>query len=225
MIEFYSCELGNIALVTNDVKQTYKLKDGTYKFDDIDKVAEIIRNIKDPIMLDIGANHGILGYRMIQHIPSIKIIAFEPQKYMYDVMKQSIRENNFNIELHNKCVGKKEQITSIDVYDYDKEGSFGSVSLIKDKSNDVRQSPIDKQKVEMITVDSLNLNQIDFIKIDVEGMELDVLKGGIETIKKFKPVLLVEHAKGNKREIKKFINSFNVGYEITDLRNDLLCVI
>ena len=44
----------------------------------------------------------------------------------------------------------------------------------------------------MITLDSLNFSEVDFIKLDVEGYELDVIKGGINTLRDNDPVIIVE---------------------------------
>jgi hypothetical protein len=45
---------------------------------------------------------------------------------------------------------------------------------------------------DLITLDSLNLENVDLIKIDVQGTEIDVVKGGVETIKRNKPIMIVE---------------------------------
>ena len=48
------------------------------------------------------------------------------------------------------------------------------------------------QNIQMITIDSLQLTKCDFIKIDVEGYEEHVINGGINTIKKYKPIIVLE---------------------------------
>lgn len=50
--------------------------------------------------------------------------------------------------------------------------------------------------IEMVTLDSLNIERIDFLKIDCEGYELFVLKGGVETLQRSKPVVIVEQKPG-----------------------------
>src|SRR5262249_27695046 len=57
-------------------------------------------------------------------------------------------------------------------------------------SEDTENGHFDKAK--MIALDQLNLNNVSLIKIDVEGYEMEVLKGAMETIKRNKPVLIVE---------------------------------
>ena len=50
-----------------------------------------------------------------------------------------------------------------------------------------------KTDTEQITLDSLELNNIDLIKIDIEGNELNVLKGALETIQRNKPIIEFEY--------------------------------
>ena len=57
------------------------------------------------------------------------------------------------------------------------------------------------QVVRKIAIDDLALERIDFIKIDIEGMEVEALRGADESIKRFHPILLVEKIKSNEEEI------------------------
>ena len=49
------------------------------------------------------------------------------------------------------------------------------------------------ERLRICTLDSMNLPGLDYIKIDVEGAEGLVIRGGVETIKKYKPVVVFEH--------------------------------
>ena len=77
------------------------------------------------------------------------------------------------------------------------------------------------KKYNIKTLDSLNIKDVDLIMIDTEGYELFVLKGGIETIKKYKPILVVEFHNRNLTQkfgytlstLEKFIN--DIGYNFT----------
>ena len=55
--------------------------------------------------------------------------------------------------------------------------------------------------VETISLDSFNFSRLDLIKIDVEGMELDALAGGVKSIGKNRPMLLVEMVKTDKNKL------------------------
>ena len=47
-------------------------------------------------------------------------------------------------------------------------------------------------EVDVVTIDSLNLSGLDFMKIDVEGFEINVINGGLKTIEKFRPIITLE---------------------------------
>jgi FkbM family methyltransferase len=82
-------------------------------------------------------------------------------------------------------------------------------------------SPIGERiNVKLTTIDELNLDQLDFIKLDVEGYETLVIKGALKTIYKFKPIITMEiwsnHYGGINFNYAKytFMNLLNVGYKI-----------
>nr|WP_245933001.1 FkbM family methyltransferase [Caballeronia novacaledonica] len=99
--------------------------------------------------------------------------------------------------------------------DYHAPGSFGSLELREKGTTlgvgqEVSYDPRKGAAVPMISIDSLALERVDFIKIDVEGMEMDVLKGAAETLKRCAPVLLVETLKSDANAIRTFLAG--VGY-------------
>lgn len=64
----------------------------------------------------------------------------------------------------------------------------------------------------LVSVDSLELDRVDFIKIDVEGMEVDALKGALNTIEKYKPILTVEFLKSGYEPVAQFLAA--LGYQL-----------
>jgi hypothetical protein len=73
-------------------------------------------------------------------------------------------------------------------------------------------------------VEYYNIPKIHLLKIDVEGMDLDVLIGGQNTIKKHLPVIFIEHNDNRKtiiEKIKSFLDNFDYGYEL--IGNNVLC--
>lgn len=146
-------------------------------------------------ILDIGSHIGFHSVAYSRINPNAKIIAFEPQKMVFDLLNENIQANNlknvttFNSAVSNKvgvfslsnsiCDGKNAN-TNIE-YGTDKEFNLGGVSLGRNG-----------EQVNTTTIDSLNLQSLDFIKIDVEGAEALVLMGGIKTISKYKPAICFE---------------------------------
>jgi len=71
-------------------------------------------------------------------------------------------------------------------------------------------------------LDDLNLERLDFIKIDVEGMEIEVLKGAEKTIKRNYPQMLIEIIKSDKDKICEIL--YNLGYKLYKMQMNVLAV-
>ena len=141
----------------------------------------------DSCCVDIGANRGDILRPFIQLSPKGRHFAFEP----IPALAESLQVSFPGVQVFNCALS-------------DKPGS-ATFFLVPDRdawSGLRRQEyPDDAQPVE-ITVDLKplddvigNENQVDFIKIDVEGAELEVLRGAIKTLKRCRPTVVFEHAK------------------------------
>lgn len=158
------------------------------------KLLEYIQ--KANIILDIGAHVGChtLAYSKIN--PNTLIHSFEMQPEMFFLLEKNIKDNNIlNVQLYNNAIGNKtgQYETEIKLRD---GGYFKPVKYYTDDKFNFGGLGLGfgGEKVNMITIDSLNLSDCDFIKIDVEGFEYGVILGAIETIKKYKPVIFYEFA-------------------------------
>lgn len=103
------------------------------------------------------------------------VYAFEPNPEAYECLEYNLGQEDAAI-LFNCGLSDKERSYSVN----DGDANHGTAYLSEGG------------EVECITIDSLNLPRLDFIKIDVEGMELNVLKGGEISIVLHKPVMLIE---------------------------------
>jgi FkbM family methyltransferase len=161
---------------------------------------EIFRFLINPgeTVLDIGANIGALTIPLSRIVGRHgKVVAFEAQHLMYYVLCGNVAINNLmNVDCWLMAVGEKRGSIDVPVVDTSSEGNFGSLSL-----KQTYEGVIHTKSVPMVTVDSATLTSCNFIKIDVEGMEADVIKGATETIKKHKPVLCVEDDRSDNREV------------------------
>jgi hypothetical protein len=63
-----------------------------------------------------------------------------------------------------------------------------------------------------MTIDDLRLTRLDLLKIDVEGMEMDVLLGAERTIDSCRPAMIIEVKKSNRGDITSFITNFGYNY-------------
>ena len=160
------------------------------------------------VILDVGANFGFLSLVWATTVCRNRgrVIAFEPNKYVYDTFKKSINSNNLTnkIELHNLAVGAENKMISI---------------FLNNTTSNVLESNkvLGKQEVEMITLDNYfrknQINKCDLIKIDVDGIELDILKGCTDIIKLCSPICIVET--NNDSRIVSFFQSMD--YDVLDM--------
>jgi FkbM family methyltransferase len=138
------------------------------------------------IVFDIGASIGVytLIYSKLVGKKG-KVLAFEPNKYAFDLLVKHMKINaSKNIIALNKAVWSKN--TTIKMKYEDK---ISLDRVFNKNSNNV-------YSVKAVTIDNVtkkfSLKKVNLIKIDVEGSEIEVLRGGIKTLREFKPKLIVE---------------------------------
>lgn len=143
----------------------------------------LLRQLVKPggIALDIGANHGVYAYALSK-IASI-VHCFEPLteccRYIRDY-------GSPKITVHN--VALSDQGGNLQLYVPIMKGR----TVYTRASLDRPPSPCELRNVDVQTLDSFALPHVDFMKIDVEGLEASVLRGGHRTIEAHHPALLVE---------------------------------
>ena len=170
--------------------------------------------IKDMVFVDIGANFGIYSIIASKLIGEKgKVYSFEPNKNEVKKFNKNLKLNRAytnNINLIEKAVGSYSGKTSFFIPESYK-GAYGSI-----KKPNISENCL-KVELPITSIDefvkSNDISKIDLIKIDVEGNELDVLKGAIKSIHKFKPIILMEVSD---RRTKVY------GYKAKELCNTLL---
>ena len=176
----------------------------------ISKLIEFKCKKKNKIVFyDVGANIGTHSIALSNIFKNkIVIRAFEAQSNIYEMFNQSIRINNLNnIELyHNAVSDKNNEIIKIDLPDYSKHNNFGGLELFKPFQNSdnvqMQKSGI-FEDVKTIKLDIFN-EEVDFIKIDVEGMENLVLKGSKNLIVNHRPFIFMELFKSKLEDVTEF---------------------
>ena len=176
----------------------------------ISKIIEYKCKKKNKIVFyDVGANIGTHSIALSNIFKNkIVIRAFEAQSNIYEMFNQSIRINNLNnIELyHNAVSDKNNEIIKIELPDYSKHNNFGGLELFKPFQNSdnvqMQKSGI-FEDVKTIKLDIFN-EEVDFIKIDVEGMENLVLKGSKNLIVNHRPFIFMELFKSKLEDVTEF---------------------
>ena len=128
------------------------------------------------VAVDIGANVGLWSRDLVRKFAHV--IAIEPVVDFQECLRHNVPMEN--IEIWPIALGTED--TTIDMIIT--EGNTGHSHINKDT--------IGTGKVEMKRLDSLNFDRIDYMKIDCEGYEMQILKGGENTIRTHQPVIVVE---------------------------------
>ena len=138
-------------------------------------------------VLDVGANIGVFTVALARLVtPTGRVLAFEPQIPVFELLSSNVETNCLtNVSLYQAGVGREAGTLNVPTLDYAADGNFGGVELSQDTSQGT--------SVDIITIDSLNLDACRLIKIDVEGMEAQVIAGAGETIQRVRPIIYVEN--------------------------------
>ncbi|QBZ83546.1 methyltransferase FkbM [Hydrogenovibrio crunogenus] len=161
-------------------------KHGVYEKYVLDFVKQILLNKRDPLVLDVGANIG--NHTLSFCSAGARVHAFEPVKPIHDILKYNIEKNGLSerASVYNFALSdcfSKEKIT------YESKGNVGGSSLENRVEGNLLDVKLEKGDDFVIKQD---FKKIDLIKIDVEGHEYKVLQGLIDSIKKFKPIIVIE---------------------------------
>ena len=154
--------------------------------------------------IDIGANYAYYSERMAQLAgPTGKVWAFEPIPFTHEVCKIVLRKLKIdNVYLHRLGVSERNEKVTFNIPVMD----FGAISAgqshIAGRNNNSKEMEDyyvfkNHQQIEceVVKLDDFlmpQLNELSFVKIDIEGAEIFALKGMIKIIEKFKPVFLIE---------------------------------
>ncbi len=148
--------------------------DGEFNFD---RISSLIK--KDSVCLDVGANMGFWSLILAGIASEGKVHSFEASPRLLAALQKTVEASGRkNIEIHAGVIGKA--------------GSEGLFIEENDYLSSSHYIPFKNGAEVAKTIDSLELPRADFIKIDVEGSELDVLEGAIDTIKRCSPIVIVE---------------------------------
>jgi FkbM family methyltransferase len=153
--------------------------------------AEVRRLIaKGDTVLDIGANFGVFTKLFSELVgPQGSVISFEPIPQTFRTLAAGVKRYHLdNVRVFNKALSDIVGTVQMFVPQYaDAPGdNLYEASIV---SNSQSQNTL---TIDSVSIDSLQLPRVDFMKIDVEGHELNVLQGGRRTLEQHHPTLMVE---------------------------------
>jgi FkbM family methyltransferase len=177
----------------------------------------------DRISIDIGANIGIYTLLLSHLYPKCKVISIEASPTIFEKLKLNCQLNNLlpgsNLVLLNKAVSDKDG-TWVEFYEKHSMSTMSKEFLTSISSKIItnKDDELHKEIVRTVTIDKLaettNINEISFLKIDVEGAEVLVLKGAINilTEKKVRNMIIEYHSFENYDYAVKLLDE--IGYTI-----------
>ncbi len=174
---------------------------GEWSFAEIDILSKLLK--PGSLVLDIGAYIGThsLSFSRIIGIEGF-VISFEPQRVAFEFLCANIALNNLlNVFPINAAVSDTKGELIIPIVNPNSDSNTAALRISGYSSGD---------RIHQITVDSLNLNRCNLMKIDVEGMEINVIKGAQNTIEKYRPILFLENnGFGDSKELIKQLLDLN----------------
>ncbi|MFA6195040.1 MAG: FkbM family methyltransferase [Sulfurimonas sp.] len=157
-----------------------------YEKDDSDMIYRLAKD--GDTIFDIGGNMGWYSIGLYKTKKDVDIHTFEPIPSTYESLVSNVKINGAKIKINKFGLSDKKQDLT---FYFHKEGSVNASAAIMNE---------DRENIEVIChVDTLDnyfneqkLEKLDFIKCDVEGAELLTFKGGVQTIKRCKPIVFTE---------------------------------
>ncbi|MGK8795141.1 FkbM family methyltransferase [Burkholderia cenocepacia] len=187
---------------------------------ELDTIMQVIDQLPDDaIAVDGGANAGLVCVPIAHRLRERggRVYAFEPQRTLFHALGGTVALNQLdNLHLRNMGLASHNGTMTVPEIDYGQAADFGSVSLVDGHAADGSPTPV-------VALDSLGLPRLDFLKLDIEGMEIDALRGARRLIETHLPWCWIEYWKVGEAAI---IATF-AGLDYTFYRIDalnLLCV-
>lgn len=157
---------------------------GEWSESEIGVLAQVIR--PGDFVVDIGAHIGThtVAFSAMAGAQGA-VIAFEPQRFAFQTLCGNVALNGLtNVLCFNQAVGAARGKLTVPVLDPFRPTNFGGLNI---------EGKAKGETVEIVPLDDLGLTDCRVIKADVEGMEIEVLKGAKATIQRYRPVLFLEN--------------------------------
>lgn len=141
-------------------------------------------------IVEVGANAGYLTVPLMRHG---LMVAFEPQTCVNALLKwncgANLGEPGLSYTVHQAAVSDKLGFIDCPVIPYSEQVNHGGIPMGKNP----QMKAMSYEKIPCVTLDSLEYLGVKLIKVDVEGMEEKVLRGGRQLIARDRPILYVEN--------------------------------
>lgn len=163
-------------------------------FSTIVSLAKKLLNRGDRVV-DIGANAGQETIPLAEFVGGGIVYAFEPVPQFFHALQNQISNLNLkNVKIFNKAVWNKE--TTIQITIPENSGWPTIIQDLVEKHPEIYESKLEYASIETVTLDNFFKDQnVDLIKCDAQGADVDIIYGGEKLIKRCKPHMIFEYPK------------------------------
>jgi FkbM family methyltransferase len=185
----------------------------------------IAERLGNGLLVDVGANVGVFSIETLCKCPGARAVAFEPQSKIADVMESLIALNEVDVELHRVALGS--------------ESGSAVLKMERRRARSGHATTGDYPAFEVHERETVRVTALDdwwrgagcpsvrVVKVDVEGAEVDVLRGGMETLATV-PYLFIERGEQqlaqHGQSVKALMNTLHeLGYTCRRFRQNLCC--
>ena len=159
---------------------------GLYEKENLQLLLGLLRNLPQPVVLDIGANIG--NHTMAFATVASRVHAFEPIPYIHSLLRQNVEQNALgNVTLHALALSDLDDEAVIHMVT---NGNYGASSFDQ-RNGDTEAVSVQRRRGDALLAE-LGVGRVDFIKIDVEAHEVFVLRGLMNTLQRDRPVITME---------------------------------
>lgn len=192
--------------------------------------AKLLTGCDTGIILDIGANLGSYTVPVAKAHPHLKVVSFEPQRIIYLQLCANIFLNRLdNVMPYQYALSDAEWQEKLETPDYATETNIGAFSVdpaVREKDYEVKTHGA-LEPISATLLDRFMFNDIKLIKIDVEGHELEVLRGAYHTLveNKYPPIIFESWTWKFAEKRQELFNYLkDLGYEITEVGQNNIAV-
>jgi FkbM family methyltransferase len=194
---------------------------------ELSKIFVIIdRLAANAVVVDGGANIGFFTIPVAQRLKGRggRLISFEPQRMLYYALCGSVALNDLdNVHPMNVALGQVSGTATLPTVDYSQPNDFGTVSVTRTASAARTPRALRTHEVDIITIDSMELTRLDFLKLDVEGCETQAVAGAMRTLQQHRPWIWIEYFIIGKEAVKTALRELpDYDFYIMDYQN-MLC--
>lgn len=167
---------------------------------------------KDDIIIDVGAHIGTYTIPLALQIGNNgKVIALEPNDKNADILEKNISINKLsNVILVRKAAAKQAGMLNLRLT------SDPMLSMIS-TDTDIDATSVKTTDLDSL-VDDLSVRRVDWLKIDAEGFELEILEGAKNILKRFEPSIIIESRQENQKKMKDMLGEY--GYNVRFLAGE-----